>query len=87
MEEWYSKVRQFKDESEDPYTTQVFLFRVFHDLDRMKVKEKVKFKKREGKEFLLWIESMEDEYSPEFMNEILSDDDFWNLTLKLTGVA
>lgn len=87
MDVWESSVRNFMDESDEPYTVQVFLHKVFHDLQRMKIKEKVKFRKREGKEFQLWIESMEDDYSPEFMNEILSDDEFWFLTLKLTHAA
>jgi hypothetical protein len=87
MDVWESSVRNFMDESDEPYTVQVFLHKVFHDLLRMKIKEKVKFRKREGKEFQLWIESMEDDYSTEFMDEILSDDEFWFLTLKLTRAA
>jgi hypothetical protein len=84
MEQWYSLVRKMRDESEDPYATQVFCHKIFHALNRMKIKEKVKFRKREGREFIDWIESMEKDYSPEFMNEILGDDEFWELTLSIT---
>lgn len=87
MEAWYSLVRKMRDDSENPHDTEVFTHRIFHALQRMRVKEKVKFRKREGREFLEWIESMEKDYSPEFMNEILGDNDFWNLTLSLTRVA
>ena len=76
-----------RDESESPRDTEVFAHHVFHALERMRVKEKVKFRKREGREFLEWIESMEKDYSPEFMNEILGDDEFWDLTLSLTRAA
>jgi hypothetical protein len=87
MDAWYSLVRKMRDESENPRDTEVFMHRIFQDLLRRKIKEKVKFRKREGREFLEWIESMEKDYSPEFMNEILGDDDFWNLTLELTRAA
>ena len=87
MDAWYSLVRKMRDESENPHDTEVFTHRIFQDLLRRKIKEKVKFRKREGREFLEWIESMEKDYSPEFMNEILGDDEFWNLTLELTRAA
>jgi hypothetical protein len=87
MEQWYSLVRRMRDESEAPRDTEVFAHRVFHDISRKTIKEKVKFRKREGREFLEWVESMEKDYSPEFMNEILGDDDFWELTLKLGRAA
>jgi hypothetical protein len=87
MDAWYSLVRKMRDESENPRDTEVFVQHVFHKLLRMRVKEKVKFRKREGREFLEWVESMEKDYSPEFMNEILGDDEFWNLTLQLTRAA
>lgn len=87
MEAWYSLVRKMRDESESPRDTEVFCHRIFHELQRMRVKEKVKFRKREGREFLEWIESMEKDYSPEFMNEILGDDTFWELTLSITRTA
>ena len=84
MEEWYSAVRQMRDESEEPRDTEVFCHLVFHQVRAMKIKEKVKFRKREGREFIEWVESLEKDYSPEFMNEILGDDVFWDLTLNLT---
>ena len=87
MEQWYSLVRKMRDESEAPRDTEVFAHRVFHDISRKTIKEKVKFRKREGREFLEWVESMGKDYSPEFMNEILGDDEFWELTLNLARAA
>ena len=87
MDAWYSGVRKLRDESENPHDTEVFTHRVFHELQSMRVKEKVKFRKREGREFLEWVEKLEKDYSPEFMNEILGDDNFWELTLSLTRSA
>jgi hypothetical protein len=87
MEEWYSAVRQMRDESEEPRDTEVFCHLIFHQVRTMKIKEKVKFRKREGREFIEWVESLEKEYSPEFMNEILGDDAFWELTLNLARVV
>ena len=87
MDAWYSIVRNLRDQSENPRDTEVFAHRIFHDLSRRKIKEKVKFRKREGREFIEWVESMEKDYSPEFMNEILGDDEFWNTTLELARTA
>jgi hypothetical protein len=84
MEEWYSKVRRLKDESEDKNKTEQFVTKVFHDLSRMKIKEKVKFKQRMGPEFENWVLHFGESYSSEFISEILGDDEFWDLTLKLT---
>ncbi len=84
MEEWYSKVRQLKDESEQPYFTEQFCQRVYHDLRRMKVRDKGKFKQRMGPEFDNWVARLHEDYNPELSKEILNDDDFWLLTLKYT---
>ena len=48
--------------------------------------EKGKFKNRMGPEFESWVGSLNqrfDEY-PQLINSIISDDEFWNTTLKLT---
>lgn len=80
-------VRQMKDESEQPYFTEVFAHRVFHELSRMRIKEKVKFREQMGPEYEQWVEDLAKEYAPEFIGEILQDDAFWTLTLKLTHAA
>jgi len=80
-------VRKLRDESENPHDTEVFTHKIFHELQSMRVKEKVKFRKREGREFLEWVERLEKDYSPKFMNEILGEDEFWELTLSITRAA
>jgi hypothetical protein len=84
MEQWYSKVRNLRDESESPSTTSRFTRRVFYDLKRMKVKEKVKFKQRMGPEFENWVATLQESFANALITEILNDDEFWELTLKLT---
>lgn len=84
MEEWHRIVRNFKDDSENPYLTQLFMYRVFQDLSNRKIKEKVKFKNRMGPEFEQWSAGLEQEYPKELMVEILNDDEFWAETLKVT---
>jgi hypothetical protein len=83
MEDWYSKVRQLKDESVQPYFTEELCQRVYHDLRRMKVRDKGKFKQRMGPEFDNWIARLYQDYNPEMVKEIINDDDFWLLTLKM----
>lgn len=88
MEAWYSEVRKLKDESEDPKHTREFCFRVYHDLmfikQNRKLKDKDKFYARKGPEFDSWTTELQDEYSQELITEVLSDDKFWELTLKNT---
>jgi hypothetical protein len=84
MDAWYIKVRQMKDESENTYLTKKFTDKVFYDLSHMRIREKGKFKNRMGPEFEHWVAGLATEYSNELINSILGDDDFWNLTLKLT---
>lgn len=84
MEQWYSKVRNLRDESESPSTTSRFARRVFYDLKRMKVKEKVKFKQRMGPEFENWVATLQESFANALITEILNDDEFWEQTLKLT---
>lgn len=84
MEEWYTKVRDMKNESENTYMTKRFTDKIFHDLSRLRIRDKGKFKNRMGPEFENWVAGLAIEYNGDFINTILGDDDFWNLTLKLT---
>jgi hypothetical protein len=84
MEAWYTKVRSMKDESENTYLTKRFTDKVFYDLTHVRIRDKGKFKNRMGPEFENWIESLTTQYAPELVNAIIGDDEFWNLTLKLT---
>lgn len=84
MEEWYKKVRLLKDESETPYETEKLTHKIFYDLKRSKIREKGKFKNRMGPEFESWVTGLNDRFVPELVNAIVSDDEFWELTLRLT---
>ncbi len=84
MEKWYSIVRTFLDESEKPFKTRQFTDRVFQDLNRLRIRERNKFKERTGIEFDSWSQNLEKEYPSSLVREILNDDDFWLETLKVT---
>jgi hypothetical protein len=84
MEAWYKKVRLLKDESETPYETEKVTHKIFYDLKRLKIREKGKFKNRMGPEFENWIAGLNERFVPELVNAIVSDDEFWEMTLKLT---
>jgi len=84
METWYTIVGNLKDESEDPYKTQLFCHQVYRELSRAKVKDKGKFKNRMGPEFEQWAAHLADENPHTIVNEILNDDEFWLETLKIT---
>lgn len=84
MDEWIKSVRILKDESEKPNMTQEFTNRIFQDLRRMKIKDKGKFNQRIGPEFEKWTLKLEEDYPKSIVTEILNDDDFWLLTLKVS---
>lgn len=83
MEDWYSLTRKMFDESEDPYLTKKFTHRVYHDLRRMRLKDKGKFKNRMGPEFDGWTSSLVQEFPEVLIREVLNNDEFWNLSLSL----
>jgi hypothetical protein len=85
MEEWYSKVRKLKDESADHHKTEQVCHRVFHDLKRLKIKDKAKFKQRLGPEFGAWTMSLYNYFSSEMVAAVLNDDEFWTLTIETVG--
>jgi hypothetical protein len=84
MEEWYTIIRNLKDESENPYTTQMFVYQVYRDLSRIRIKEKIKFRDRMGPEFDAFTAKLSQEYPEGLVIEIINDDEFWRKTLELT---
>ncbi len=84
MDKWYEIVGNLRDESEDSYKTQQFVYQVFRELSKAKIKDKGKFKNRMGPEFEQWSSRLIDHYSNELVIEILSDDEFWLETLLIT---
>ncbi len=73
-----------KDDSETPYETEKVTHKIFYDLKRSKIREKGKFKNRMGPEFENWTITLGNRFAPELVNAIISDDEFWEMTLKLT---
>ena len=86
MDAWYTLVRNMKDESSNAYKFEEFVRRVFHDLSRKKIKEKVKFRNRMGPEFTSWSSGLEEEFSKSMVVEVLNDDIFWEATLDLAAI-
>lgn len=84
MDEWKSAVRALKDDSQIPYKTEEIVVKMYQDLKRFKIKEKGKFRQRMGPEFENWIFSLSERFGEEVVKEIISDDDFWTTTLKIT---
>lgn len=84
MEKWYTLVRKLQDESENRYLTTKFVERVFHELKNGKIREKQKFKNRMGPEFEQWSASLIRDFPEELVQELISDDEFWEQTLLLT---
>jgi hypothetical protein len=84
MEEWENTVRNLKDQSQIRYKTEEVAVKIYQDLKRFKIRDKGKFKQRMGPEFESWVFSLSNRFSDEVVKEIISDDDFWTATLKIT---
>lgn len=83
MEEWYSAVRNWMDMFEERQEVKSFCDRIFQELHFMKIKDKSKFKQRVGPQFEMWASKLEEDYDKEMVRELLNDDPFWELTLKV----
>lgn len=79
-----SVVRGLKDDSEIPFKTEEIAIKIYHDLKRLRIRDKGKFRQRMGPEFENWVLQMNDEFPEIAVKEILSDDEFWTATLKIT---
>lgn len=86
MEEWYSAVRNLKDELEEPKLVREFCFRVYRDLIQRRIKDRKKFRDRKGPEFESWTTELNEDYTQEFLSYILSDDKFWSATLQVLHI-
>ena len=86
MEAWYSKIRNMKDDSEDPYLTHKIVLRLFDDLRDIKRylnKDRLgKFRNQMGPDYDRWVVELESDYKfPEdTLQAILRDEEFWDLT-------
>jgi hypothetical protein len=88
MEEWYSLVRKLQDESETPRLVDQTAKNILTTLTFKKIKDRVKFKTRMGPEFEKFMEEagsspIVDKRTPEIVKDLLWDDEFLALTLKL----
>lgn len=86
MEQWYTLVRSLKnyEDSETSYKIERLAHKMFHDLGRVRIRDKGKFKNRMGPEFENWVASLARDYDSDLINELIGDDEFWETTLKLT---
>jgi hypothetical protein len=84
MEEWNKAVRILKDESVEPNKTAQLCERIFQDLRRMKIKDKKKFYERLGPEFENFTLKLEEDYPSYIVVNVLNEDDFWKLILKVS---
>lgn len=83
MERWYKQVRLLKDVSDKPHTTEKIAHKMFYDLKRSKIREKGKFKNRMGNEFENWSATLYELYGKDLVYDIISDDEFWELTMEV----
>ena len=79
MEQWYSMVRQLKDESDTPNAVEDACHSIFRGIANRKIKEMKKFEQRMGPEYERFVEDLK--LSED--NEVLRDDDFFKLTIDL----
>ena len=84
MEKFYTIIGNLKDESENPYKTQLFCHQVYRELRTSKIKDKGKFKNRMGPEFEQWVTRLTNEFGVELVSEIINDDEFWLEILSIT---
>jgi hypothetical protein len=82
MHEWYSACREFCANYENPRETRNAILEIFRELSRTKIKDKGKFKNRDGPEYRKFVDSLKSK--PELVQDILQDDEFFKMTLEKT---
>jgi hypothetical protein len=81
MEEWNILVRTLEEEQENPKQFQDMAKAIFHTLVRRKIKDMRKFEQHLGPEYEKLIEDIP--FPEEKVRDLLKDDSFFELTLKL----
>jgi hypothetical protein len=79
MEEWKIKLYKLMDESDQPKELDKLAQKLFNYLSVTKIKDK-KFKERMGPEYEKLVEHLNSDLS----QDLIRDDDFFNLTIDLT---
>jgi len=81
MEEWYTLVRKLQDDYSKPTQFQDLAKAVFAWLTTHKIKDMRKFEQRVGPEYERLVEDLK--FPEPMVQDILKNDDFFELTLKL----
>ena len=84
MEEWNVLVRTMEADQENPKQFQEMAKAIFHALCTRKIKDMRKFEQRLGPEYEKFIEDIP--FSEEQVKELLKEDSFFELTLKLRKI-
>lgn len=80
MEEWNTLVRTLTDDQEDEKQFQNLAKAVFRWVTTHKIKDMRKFEQRVGNEYEQMVDDLQ---FPEMTKELLGNDEFFELTLKL----
>jgi hypothetical protein len=81
MEEWNVLVRTMETEQENPKQFQDMAKAIFHALATRKIKDMRKFEQHLGPEYEKFVEDIQ--FPEDQVKELLKDDKFFELTLKL----
>jgi len=81
MEEWNVLVRTMETDQENPKQFQEMAKAIFHAICKQKIKDMRKFEQRLGPDFEKLVEDIP--FPEESVRELLKDDSFFELTLKL----
>ena len=84
MEEWNVLVRTMEADQENPKQFQEMAKAIFHALCTRKIKDMRKFEQRLGPEYEKFTEDIP--FSEEQVKELLKEDSFFELTLKLRKI-
>ena len=84
MEEWNVLVRTLEEDHENPKQFQNLAKAIFHTLCTRKIKDMRKFEQRVGPEYEKLVEDLP--FPEESVHNLLKNDDFFELTLKLKKI-
>lgn len=81
MDTWIEVVRDLKDSDVDAFETERICRDILRYIRTKRIRDLGKFRQRLGPEYEAFLASLS-MYSPDRIQRIVTDDEFWNETLK-----
>jgi hypothetical protein len=82
---WAQVVRDLKDSSTNPYETERLAQDILRYARYTRFRQYALFSQKRGEEFEKMMEKLAEKYKLEEIQRVISDEDFWTITLEVSS--